>query len=99
MNRRTTFGTLVLATCGCAGAYAQPQQADLSKPTVPLVSAIGCALRMPDGAWMLTNATDASSPGRSEVRMTERSSLSGFASATVSPGTRARATSAADTKE
>jgi hypothetical protein len=49
---------LVLAVCGYGGADAQPQQADPSKPTVPIVSAIGCALRTPDGTWMLTNATD-----------------------------------------
>ena len=58
MNRRTACGMVVLTVCGYGGAYAQPQQADPSKPTVPLVSAIGCALRTPDGTWMLTNATD-----------------------------------------
>jgi hypothetical protein len=59
MNGRTAFGMLAFAACGLhQGIYAQPQQADVSKPTVPLVSAIGCALRTPDGMWMLTNATD-----------------------------------------
>ena len=59
MNGRTALGMLALAACGFhALAYAQPQQADSSKPTVPLVSAIGCGLRTPDGMWMLTNATD-----------------------------------------
>ena len=59
MNGRTAFGMLALAVCGLhTGAFARPQQADVSKPTVPLVSAIGCALRSPDGTWMLTNATD-----------------------------------------
>ena len=59
MNGRTAFGMLALAAFGSgAGAYAQPQQADVSKPTVPLVSAIGCGLRTPEGTWMLTNATD-----------------------------------------
>lgn len=59
MNGRAPFGVLALAICGLhAGVYAQPQQADVSKPTVPIVSAIGCALRTSDGTWMLTNATD-----------------------------------------
>lgn len=58
MNRRTACGMLVVAVCGYGGAYALPQQADPSKPAVPIVSAIGCALRTPDGTWMLTNATD-----------------------------------------
>ena len=59
MNGPTAFGILALAAFGLdAGAYAQPQQADSSKPAVPLVSAIGCGLRTPDGTWMLTNATD-----------------------------------------
>ena len=59
MNGRTAFGVLALAACGLhAGIYAQPQQADVSRPTVPLVSAVGCALRTSEGAWMLTNATD-----------------------------------------
>jgi len=50
---------LALAALGLhAGAYAQPQQADVSKPTVPLVSTIACSLSTPDGTWMLTNATD-----------------------------------------
>jgi hypothetical protein len=59
MNGRTAFGILALAALGLhPGAHAQPQQADVSKPTVPLVSAIGCGLRTPDGTWILTNATD-----------------------------------------
>ena len=59
MNGRTACGMLALAACGLyAGTDAQAQQADVSKPTVPLVSAIGCALRTPDGTWMLANATD-----------------------------------------
>ncbi len=58
MNGRTAFAMLALAVYGVhAGAFAQPQQADVSKPAVPLVSAIGCALRSPDGTWTLTNAT------------------------------------------
>lgn len=59
MNGRRACGLLALVACALpAGTDAQPQQADVSKPTVPLVSAIGCALRMPDGTWMLTSATD-----------------------------------------
>jgi hypothetical protein len=59
MNGRTAFGMLALAVCGLqTGTYAQPQQADVSNPTVPIVSAVGCALRATDGTWMLTNATD-----------------------------------------
>jgi hypothetical protein len=57
MNLRTAFGILALATCALnAGLYAR--QADVSKPTVPLVSAVGCAQRTPQGAWTLTNATE-----------------------------------------
>lgn len=40
-----------------AGAEAGRQQPDLSKPTVPLVSVVGCARRTQEGAWALTNAT------------------------------------------
>jgi hypothetical protein len=59
MSGRTAFGMLALAVCGLhTSAFARSRQADVSKPTVPLVSAIGCALRSPDGTWMLTNATD-----------------------------------------
>jgi hypothetical protein len=59
MNGRIAFAMLALALCGFhTDAVTQPRQADVSKPTVPLVSAIGCALRSPDGTWMLTNATD-----------------------------------------
>jgi hypothetical protein len=59
MNRRTAFGLLALAACALSErTYAWPQQADLSNPTAPIVSAIGCALRSTDGTWMLTNATD-----------------------------------------
>ena len=59
MNGRAAFGVLTLAACGLhADIHARAQQADASRPTVPIVSAIGCALRTPEGAWMLTNATD-----------------------------------------
>jgi hypothetical protein len=40
-----------------AGAEAGRQQPDVSKPTAPLVSVVGCAQRSPEGAWALTNAT------------------------------------------
>lgn len=57
MDRRTALGILALTASALnAGVYGQ--QADLSKPTVPLVSAVGCARRTPDGAWTLTNATE-----------------------------------------
>jgi hypothetical protein len=56
MDRRTASGIVVLAVCALdSGIYAQ--QPDVSKPTVPLVSAVGCAQRAADGAWTLTNAT------------------------------------------
>jgi hypothetical protein len=59
MSGRTSLGMLALAACGlCAGTYPLAQQADVSKPTVPMVSAIGCAVRASDGTWTLTNATD-----------------------------------------
>ena len=57
MNIRPALGILALITCALnAGVYAR--QADVSKPTVPLVSAVGCAERTPQGAWALTNATE-----------------------------------------
>jgi hypothetical protein len=59
MDRRAACGILALAVCaGSTGLDAQ--QADASKPTVPLVSAVGCAERTAGGAWTLTNATDPS---------------------------------------
>jgi len=59
MNGRTAFGMLALAACGLdTGIHAQQAQADLSKPTVPLVSVVGCARRTPEGTWTLSNATD-----------------------------------------
>jgi hypothetical protein len=63
MNGRTPVGLVALVACALnAAVYAR--QADVSKPTVPLVSAVGCAQRTTDGAWQLTNAT----PG-TEVRV------------------------------
>jgi hypothetical protein len=57
MNLRPALGMLALAACASsAGVHAR--QADISKPTVPLVSTIGCAQRTPEGAWALTNATE-----------------------------------------
>jgi hypothetical protein len=59
MNGRAAFGMLALAASGLdTDIRAQQAQADLSKPTVPLVSVVGCARRTPEGTWTLTNATD-----------------------------------------
>lgn len=56
MDRLTASSILAIAVSALnPGVYAQ--QPDLSKPTVPLVSAVGCAQRTPDG-WQLTNATE-----------------------------------------
>ena len=53
------LGVLALVLGGLtAGARAQQQGSDLSKPKVPVVSVVGCASRTADGTWMLTNATD-----------------------------------------
>jgi hypothetical protein len=50
---------LALAACGVeARPYAQPVQADPSKPAAPLVAVVGCARRSPQGVWTLTNATE-----------------------------------------
>jgi hypothetical protein len=57
MNGRTPPGIVALVVCALnAAVYAR--QADVSKPTVPLVSAVGCAERTQQGAWTLTNATE-----------------------------------------
>jgi hypothetical protein len=57
MDRRTASALAAVAVCALsAGIHAR--QADLSKPTVPLVSVVGCAQRAQDGAWTLTNATE-----------------------------------------
>jgi len=59
MTRRRAVEVLALAMCGwTAAALAQQPTADPSKPTVPLVSAVGCATRTAEGSWLLTNATD-----------------------------------------
>ena len=59
MKGRRAFGVLALLVCGLTtGIRAQPQESDLSKPKVPLVSVVGCATRTAEGTWMLTNATD-----------------------------------------
>ena len=57
MDRRAAFAILALAACA-SHATVDARQADPSKPTVPLVSAVGCAQRTPEGAWALTNATE-----------------------------------------
>jgi hypothetical protein len=57
MDRRAACGILALAACA-SSVPAGARQADPSKPTVPLVSAVGCAERTTQGAWTLTNATE-----------------------------------------
>jgi hypothetical protein len=57
MDRRTACGILALAACA-SSAGLDAGQADVAKPTVPLVSAVGCAQRTAEGAWTLTNASD-----------------------------------------
>lgn len=58
MHRRAAVGVAILAACGMNGsARARQAQAEPSKPTVPLVSVVGCASRTPQGVWTLTNAT------------------------------------------
>jgi hypothetical protein len=59
MQRRRAFGVAALLVCGLtADISAQQSQSDLSRPAVPIVSVVGCASRMADGTWVLTNATD-----------------------------------------
>jgi len=57
MDRRAACGILAFAACAL-NAGIDARQADVSKPTVPLVSAVGCAERTAQGAWALTNATE-----------------------------------------
>ena len=57
MNRRIAFGILAVVACASNTAL-HARQADPSKPTVPLVSAVGCAQRSAEGAWTLANATE-----------------------------------------
>ena len=55
------MGRMALTVLALTGGFAtglQAQQSDASKPKVPLVSAVGCASRTPDGTWILTNSTD-----------------------------------------
>ena len=57
--RDRTVGVLALVVClWPADISAEQQQRDVSKPTAPIVSVIGCASRTAEGTWMLTNATD-----------------------------------------
>lgn len=59
MNRMTILAVLALL-CGTAAAGVGAQQRpEPPKPQVPLVTAVGCASRLPDGTWMLNNATTA----------------------------------------
>jgi hypothetical protein len=58
MNWLLSLRMLMLAaSIFAAQAEAGQQQPDVSKPTAPLVSVVGCAQRSPEGAWTLTNAT------------------------------------------
>jgi hypothetical protein len=57
MDPRAVVGLLAVAVSALS-ARVDAQQADVSKPAVPLVSVVGCAQRTPQGAWTLTNATD-----------------------------------------
>jgi hypothetical protein len=57
MDRRVACGILAVAACAWYAGL-EARQADASKPAVPLVSAVGCAQRTPEGAWALTNATE-----------------------------------------
>ena len=59
MNGRTAFGALALVVWGWpSGISAAQQPSDVSEPTAPIVSVVGCASRAANGTWMLTNATD-----------------------------------------
>lgn len=51
------IGVLVLGWGLAAGVHAQ-ERGEAAKPKVPLVSVVGCASRLPDGSWLLTEATD-----------------------------------------
>jgi hypothetical protein len=57
MSRRLAYVMLALALCSGVSTAAAPQ-APADKPAAPLVTAIGCAQRSPQGVWTLTNATD-----------------------------------------
>jgi hypothetical protein len=59
MKMRRAFRTFTVLVFGFSTAIrAQQQQTDLSKPKVPLVSVVGCAIQISDGTWMLTKATE-----------------------------------------
>ena len=59
MNGRTAIGVLALVVCGWpSGISAAQQQSEVSKPTTPIVSVVGCASRTAEGTWVLTHATD-----------------------------------------
>jgi hypothetical protein len=57
MDRRVACGTLVLAVCRLVWVTAAPQTAT-EKSAAPLVTAVGCAQRSPQGVWTLANATE-----------------------------------------
>ena len=56
MKGPEVLGALVLAGGLTVGIHAQ--QGEASKPKAPLVTAVGCATRTPEGTWVLSNATD-----------------------------------------
>ena len=59
MTGYRAFGILALVVgVWTVGVGAQPAQNDDAKPSVPIVSVVGCGSRADDGSWMLTNATD-----------------------------------------
>lgn len=63
MNRRQSLGALALA-CGLALQIAAQERSEGSKPKAPLVTVVGCATRLADAGWMLTNATNATETQR-----------------------------------
>ena len=56
--RGTALGLVAVAACGFPEAVHARQQPDVSRPTAPLVSVVGCASRTSQGMWTLTRATD-----------------------------------------
>jgi hypothetical protein len=58
MKRCKSFGVLILL-CGFSVGVGAQKQSGSSKPSIPIVSVVGCASRMPDNTWMLTNASEA----------------------------------------
>lgn len=58
MKGRHAFAMVALAGGLAMGTGVHAQRGgEAAKPKAPLVSAVGCASRTPDGNWLLTNAT------------------------------------------